>query len=188
VAVVAMDADGFAVSLIQSVFHVFGSGLLEPETGLVLHNRGACFSLDQDSPNLIEPGKRPAHTLMPVLVRERGELVGAHGTMGGRAQPQIHTHLLLSLDQGGSPAESLAAPRWVVGSSLDLAAPVDRVYAEPGVAAEALESIAAAGFELARLDELDDEVGHGQIVRRLAPRGTLLAATDPRCDGLAAAR
>jgi gamma-glutamyltranspeptidase/glutathione hydrolase len=187
VAVVAMDADGWAVSLIQSVFHTFGSGLLEPETGLVLHNRGASFSLDPASPNLIEPGKRPAHTLMPVLLRERGELVGAHGTMGAKAQPQIHSQLLLNLREDRSPADSLAAPRWVVGRLLEAGTSVDQVRAEPGVPAEALESIAAAGFELVRLGDLDEEVGHGQLVRRGAA-GELLAATDPRCDGLAAAR
>ncbi len=187
VAVVAMDADGYAVSLIQSVFHAFGSGLLEPETGLVLHNRGACFSLDPASPNLLEPGKRPAHTLMPVLELERGELVGAHGTMGGMAQPQIHTHLLLNLRDGDSPAASLAAPRWVVGRPTDAGASADPVYAEHSVPTEALRSIAAAGFEIVEVDDLSDEVGHGQLVRR-GDTGELLAATDPRCDGLAAAR
>src|SRR6266566_3487615 len=156
VAVVAMDADGYAVSLIQSVFHAFGSGLLDSETGLILHNRGAFFSLDPSSPNRLEPGKRPAHTLMPVLVREAGRIAGAHGTMGGKAQPQIHTHLLLNLEAGRSPAA-------------------------------ALDSIATAGLGIMAVADLDEEVGHGQLVRR-TPSGELLAATDPRADGQAAAR
>src|SRR6266567_1988572 len=155
VAVVAMDADGYAVSLIQSVFHAFGSGLLDSETGLILHNRGAFFSLDPSSPNRLEPGKRPAHTLMPVLVREAGRIAGAHGTMGGKAQPQIHTHLLLNLEAGRSPAA-------------------------------ALDSIATAGLGIMAVADLDEEVGHGQLVRR-TPSGELLAATDPRADGQAAA-
>jgi gamma-glutamyltranspeptidase len=186
VAVVAMDAEGHAVSLIQSLFHAFGSGLLDSKTGLILHNRGAFFSLDPAAPNRLEPGKRPAHTLMPVLVRERGQVVGAHGTMGGKAQPQIHTHLLLNLDAGRTPAEALAAPRWVVGSLLT-EEHVDLVLAERGVPSPALDSIATAGLGLVAAGDRDEEVGHGQLVRRTAD-GELLAATDPRADGEAGAR
>jgi gamma-glutamyltranspeptidase len=185
VAVVAMDADGYAVSLIQSVFHAFGSGLLDSETGLILHNRGAFFSLDPSSPNRLEPGKRPAHTLMPVLVREAGRIAGAHGTMGGKAQPQIHTHLLLNLEAGRSPAEALEAPRWVLGGLVTEEG--DLVLAERSVPAAALDSIATAGLGIMAVADLDEEVGHGQLVRR-TPSGELLAATDPRADGQAAAR
>jgi gamma-glutamyltranspeptidase len=185
VAVVAMDAEGHAVSLIQSVFHAFGSGLLDSETGLILHNRGAFFSLDPAAPNRLEPGKRPAHTLMPVLVRRGGRVVGAHGTMGGKAQPQIHTHLLLNLEAGRSPAAALAAPRWVVGSLLGEEG-VDLALAERGVPSPALDSIATAGLGMVTLGDLDEEVGHGQLVRRGAD-GELLAATDPRADGEARA-
>lgn len=81
IAVVAQD--GTAVSLIQSVFHSFGSRLLEPDTGLVLHNRAAFFSLDSASPNRVEVGKRPAHTLVPVIVEWADGSVSAHSTMGG---------------------------------------------------------------------------------------------------------
>jgi gamma-glutamyltranspeptidase/glutathione hydrolase len=179
VAVVAMDAEGFAVSLLQSVFHPFGAGLLEPETGLVLHNWGACFSLDPGSPDLLEPGRRPPHTLVPVLELDREGPVGAHGVAGGGPQPQIHAHLLLNLLLGRSSAGSLAAPRWIVRA--------DRVHAERGVPAEALASIAAAGFEVVEAGDAGDEVGHGQLVRR-GSAGELLAATDPRGGGLAAAR
>jgi gamma-glutamyltranspeptidase len=185
VAVVAMDGEGHAVSLIQSLFHAFGSGLLDSETGLILHNRGAFFSLEPSAPNRLEPGKRPAHTLMPVLVRRRDQVVGAHGTMGGKAQPQIHTHLLLNLDAGRAPADAVAAPRWVVGSPLT-EEQVDLVLAERGVPSPALDSIATAGLGIVAVGELDQEVGHSQLVRR-TPDGELLAATDPRADGEAGA-
>jgi gamma-glutamyltranspeptidase len=185
VAVVAMDADGYAVSLIQSLFHAFGSGLLDSETGLIFHNRGAFFSLEPSSPNRLEPGKRPAHTLMPVLVREAGRVVGAHGTMGGRAQPQIHTHLLLNLEAGRSPAEALEAPRWVLGGLVTEEG--DLVMAERSVPSVALDSIAGAGLGIMAVADPDEEVGHGQLVRRTSS-GELLAATDPRADGAAAAR
>jgi gamma-glutamyltranspeptidase/glutathione hydrolase len=186
VAVVAMDRDGTAVSLIQSLFHSFGSGLLDAETGLILHNRGAFFSLDPASPNRLEPGRRPAHTLMPVLVAERGRVVGAHGTMGGRAQPQIHTQLLLRLEAGSSPSAALTAPRWIVGGQ-DSGDDGELVIAERGVSSAALDAIAAAGMPIMAVADLDEEVGHGQLVRR-GEGGELLAATDPRADGLASAR
>jgi gamma-glutamyltranspeptidase len=186
VAVVAMDAEGTAVSLIQSLFHSFGAGLLDAETGLILHNRGASFSLDPASPNRLEPGRRPAHTLMPMLVAEGGRVVGAHGTMGGRAQPQIHSQLLLKLDAGSSPSAALNAPRWIMGGQ-DSGEGGELVVAERSVPPAALDAIAAAGLPIMAVADLDEEVGHGQLVRR-GEGGELLAATDPRADGLAAAR
>ena len=68
VAIVAADREGRAISLIQSLFHRFGAGILDPDTGIIAHNRGASFSLDPESPNHLAPGKRPAHTLTPGLV------------------------------------------------------------------------------------------------------------------------
>ena len=115
IAVVAADAAGNAVVIIQSVFYEFGSGILDPTTGVILHNRGAYFSLDPASPNVIAGGKRPGHTLMPVLVRRDGRIVGVHGTMGGSAQAQIHAQLLLRTARGEAPADAVAAPRFVVG-------------------------------------------------------------------------
>ena len=100
VAVVAADAAGNAVVIIQSVFYEFGSGILDPTTGVILHNRGAYFSVDPASPNVIGGGRRPAHTLMPVLVRRDGRIVGLHGTMGGSAQAQIHAQLILRTARG----------------------------------------------------------------------------------------
>jgi gamma-glutamyltranspeptidase/glutathione hydrolase len=89
IALVAADAEGHAVSLIQSLFHGFGSGILEPSTGVVAHDRGACFTLAPDLPNTFTPGARPLHTLLPALVHRAGALVGVAGTMGGYQQPQI---------------------------------------------------------------------------------------------------
>ncbi|MGZ4150125.1 MAG: gamma-glutamyltransferase family protein, partial [Actinomycetota bacterium] len=89
IALVAADAEGHAVSLIQSLFHGFGSGILEPDTGIVAHDRGACFTLAADLPNTFAPGARPLHTLLPALVHREGALVGVAGTMGGYQQAQI---------------------------------------------------------------------------------------------------
>ena len=184
VAVVATDAAGNWVSLIQSVFHAFGSGILDPRTGILLHNRGASFSLNPSAANRLVPGARPPHTLMPVLVRQSERVIGAHGAMGGRAQAQIHTHVALHLRAGSSLDDAVSAPRWVVGA---LEAGVDVgianvVKAETGVASAARNSFAASGLELELLPENDDGVGHAQLVRR-EKAGSLAAACDPRADG-----
>ena len=104
------------MSLIQSLYDGFGAGLLEPATGIVAQNRGACFTLDPASPNLLAPGARPAHTLMPVIIQRGGRFEAVAGTMGGSAQPQINAMTLIrAFDLGRSPAEAVAEPRWLVG-------------------------------------------------------------------------
>ncbi|MFF4796076.1 gamma-glutamyltransferase family protein [Streptomyces sp. NPDC001276] len=183
VAVVAIDAEGNAISLIQSLFHSFGSGILDPRTGVILHNRGAFFSLHPGAPNRLRGGSRPAHTLMPVLTRRDGAITGAHGTMGGKAQPQIHTHLALRLRHHDSPTTALHRPRWVVGG-MEVNAPADTAFAEPDVPTAALNALHDIGLQLQVGGSLDEQVGHGQVVR-VNPDGTLHAAADPRSDGTA---
>ncbi|WP_232667837.1 gamma-glutamyltransferase [Pseudonocardia sp. TRM90224] len=189
VAVVAADSSGTWVSLIQSVFHCFGAMLLDPATGILLHNRGASFTLDPTAPNALVGGKRPLHTLMPVLVREAGELTGAHGAMGGRAQPQVHTHMALQLAAGASLGHATSAPRWVLGSmEAGVAAGAGTITAERDVPDAAVDAIERAGFGVGKIDVSDDGVGHGQLVRRAnGGRAGLVAATDPRADGSAVA-
>ena len=103
VAVTAICEDGSAISLIQSLFHYFGSGLRDAGTGVVLHNRGTFSSVNPDHPNGIAPGKRPSHTLMPVLVDFPDGSSSAFGAMGGPAQPQIHAQLLRQTLAGATP-------------------------------------------------------------------------------------
>lgn len=180
VAVVSADAEGYAVSLIQSLFQSFGSGLLDPATGIVAHNRGSAFSLDPESPNYLRAGKRPAHTLLPVITRRDGVITGAHGTMGGPAQPQIHAQFAAHLRAGMEAADVLHQPRWALTGR----APGDRagtVVAEDEVPANTVNALRSAGFPVAIRN--DDSVGHGQIVR-CRPDG-FSAATDPRADGAA---
>ncbi|UJA20970.1 hypothetical protein HJD18_12610 [Thermoleophilia bacterium SCSIO 60948] len=179
VAVCAVDRDGRAVSLIMSVFHAFGAALLEPDTGILCHNRGASFSLDPASPNRWEPGKRPAHTLMPVLAEGDG-LVAAHGTMGGRAQPQIHAQLLLARDRGLSASEIVGAPRFVVGE-LDQGGRGDVVRAEQDLDPDTRHALEASGLSFEELAPRSDDVGHAQIAELSGAR--LDAGTDPRADG-----
>lgn len=188
VAVTVGDAEGHWVSLIQSVFHSFGSGILDPATGIVLHNRGGSFSLVPGSPNRLGPRRRPLHTLMPVLARRHGQVVGAHGTMGGRAQPQIHTHLAIGVDALPDPLSVVAAPRWVLGqmdAGPEGAGVAARVSVEAGTDEVAVRSLQAAGFTTTTLPAHDDGAGHAQLVRRVD--GMLVAASDPRADGCALA-
>lgn len=184
VAVTAADDTGWSVAIVQSVFQSFGAGLLEPETGIVLHNRGAAFSLDPSSPARLAPGTRPPHTLCPVIVRGDDVTVVA-GCQGGRAQPWILAQLLPALTDPALPlGDVLARPRWVVGDA-DLGHAGTTVVAEPGVDDEATAAAVAAGLPVHRFPGPADAAGHVQVVRRLRRGGTpvLEAASDPRADG-----
>lgn len=181
IALVAADGEGWAISLIQSLYDGFGSGIREPETGIICHNRGSAFVLDPDHPNVLAGGKRPAHTLMPVLVHRDGRLAAVSGSMGGGAQPQINAmSILRAFDLGMDLGEVLAAPRWLVGG-MELH-PDRTVEAEARVPASVLGALAEAGYEPRILAPLDEGVGHAHLIR-VARDGTLEAATDPRADG-----
>jgi gamma-glutamyltranspeptidase len=186
VAIVTADSDGRWVSLIQSAFHAFGSTIVDQSTGVLLHNRGASFVLAPGAANSYTPGCRPPHTLMPVLAEKNSHLVGAHGTMGGRAQPQIHAHLALQIALGQSPSGAVSAPRWVLGQLEAGPRPEDddvSVAYEDGLSSGALRRLSHSGFLLRHLGHHSDEAGHTQIVRRVEEDGALVAATDPRADG-----
>jgi len=178
IALVAADAEGWAVSLIQSLWDSFGAGILEPDTGIIAHDRGGCFTLERGHPNEIAPGKRPFHTLMPVLVHREGGLAAVAGTMGGASQPQINAqNLIRAFDLGMDPDEAVAAPRWTVWQDETPVATVEgRV---PRAAAQRLQE---AGFRVDNLDDVDEAVGHAHmIVRR--PDGQFQVGSDPRADG-----
>ncbi len=187
VAIVTADSDGNWVSLIQSAFHAFGSGVLDPGTGILLHNRGASFSLRPGAANELAPGRKPPHTLMPVLARRDGQLIGAHGTMGGRAQPQVHTHLALNLALGMTAEQSVARPRWIVGqmeAGATAANEAVTISVEEGVSASSIGTLVEAGFHTKELEPLDDAVGHLQVVRQGQLPGAFTTGSDPRSDGL----
>jgi gamma-glutamyltranspeptidase/glutathione hydrolase len=182
VAISALDSSGLAVSLIQSVFQLFGCGILEPATGIIFHNRGRGFSLRPGAPNELMPCTRPAHTLTPLIVRRAGRVCAVLGCMGGRAQPQILAQLLPGvLDPTTALNSTLAAPRWVVGSKdIDFAAPT--VAIESNAPADWDLSLRAAGYDLERIPALSELVGHAQAIR-VRHDGALEAASDPRSDG-----
>jgi gamma-glutamyltranspeptidase/glutathione hydrolase len=175
VAIVAADWEGRAVSLIQSLFASFGAGILDPATGIIAHNRGSYFSLDEDSPNVLAPGKRPVHTLTPVLVDDAGgHLHAVLGTMGGAAQPQILTQLIQRVRRGATATEAMRAPRWVVVEGT--------VLAEPGVPQAALDELANAGWPSLVTDPANPATGESQLIIRLDELAYQVAS-DPRCEG-----
>ncbi|HWI30044.1 MAG TPA: gamma-glutamyltransferase [Microbacterium sp.] len=178
VGVAVVDSAGFAVSLIQSVYYAFGSGVLEPNTGVLLHNRGTSFSLRDDSPNAVAPRKRPAHTLMPVLVTRDGSLSWALATQGGQGQPQVHAQLLLRLLNGASPREAVSLPRFIVGGGTPVH-PAETVIVEEDADPAARRALVASG-DTVEVGAMSDLVGQANIVSAVGP---LAAASDPRADG-----
>jgi gamma-glutamyltranspeptidase/glutathione hydrolase len=181
VGIAAADSDGTAVSLIQSVFHGFGAAVLEPETGILLHDRGTAFSLDPAAPSVIGPGRRPPHTLMPVLVTRDGRLRWVNATMGGQAQPQIHLHLLRNLLAGATPQQAVAAPRWTLGAREPGDAP-DQVYADDDLDPKTIDALSADGFAVTRVPRLEFELGQANVVA-VGDDGRLSTGSDPRADG-----
>ncbi len=203
------DREGNVVSLIQSLYMGIGSGLVGGESGVLLHNRGAYFSLDPRHVNYLQPGKRTMHTLTPAMVLRGGEPYLALGTMGGDSQPQIHAQLLTNiLDFGMNPQQAIAAPRWRSGrmNTTELASQTGRVDYLPGQhgAGEHLQADIAevAILEkrfpidiLAQLEQLGhrvlledswgDGMGHAQAILVDHDAQLFAGAADPRCDGLA---
>jgi gamma-glutamyltranspeptidase/glutathione hydrolase len=185
VALVAADREGWAVSLIQSLYSGFGSGILDARTGVFLHNRGSCFSSDPGSPNRPEGGKRPLHTLMPVLGLRAGALAAVSGSMGGGGQPQINAMSLLRHAGLGIPVgEVLDAPRWLVGG-MEVDAGRSVVDAEGRVPRDVLDAFARSGFGVRMLEDRSEDAGHAHLLA--VTEAGFDVATDPRADGAALA-
>ena len=181
IALVAADAEGWGVALIQSLYSGFGAGILEPATGIVPHDRGGCFTLEPGHPNELAPGKKPAHTLMPVAVHRDGDLVALAGTRGGHGQPQIDLMTLVrAFDLGLDPYEAVACPRWLVGGMEPLLAD-PWIEAEASVPDEVRGSFERDGFRVETVGPVDRAVGHAQLLR--VDGGVLVAGSDPRADG-----
>lgn len=173
-------ADGeLMVSFIQSNYMGFGSGILIPGTGIALHNRGYGFILDAGHPNQVGPAKRPFHTIIPGFLTQDGQPLGPFGVMGGPMQPQGHLQVVINLaDYGMNPQAALDAPRWQVVSG-------KRVNLEQTVSPEIAQALIDRGHE-ALGNAPVVLFGKGQVILRQA--GVLVAASEPRADGLALAR
>ena len=173
----AIDADGSLVSLIQSNYEGFGSGIVVPGTGIAMQNRGACFTLEEGHPNQVGGGKRPFHTIIPAMVTRGGRAAMAYGVMGGPMQPQGHVQVLSRLvDFGQNPQAALDAPRWQVQSGRSL-------LIESGFPDAVYEELARRGHEIEIVPDKTVRFGRGQAVFVL--EDCLLGASDQRGDGQA---
>jgi len=174
----AADASGMMVSLIQSNYMGFGSGVVVPGTGISLQNRGAGFSLERGHPNEIDGGKRPFHTIIPGFLTRNGAPLAAFGVMGGPIQPPGHVQTLVRmLTYGMNPQAALDAPRWRVNGGL-------AIELEAAAAPELRAGLAALGHELRAVPDTYMDFGAGQVIARSGEG--YVAASDPRRDGQAA--
>ncbi|CAG0967878.1 gamma-glutamyltranspeptidase / glutathione hydrolase [Burkholderiales bacterium] len=174
----AADRDGMMVSLIQSNYMGFGSGVVVPGTGISLQNRGAGFSADAGHPNAVGPGKRPFHTIIPGFVTRDGAPWAAFGVMGGPIQPPAHVQTLVRLiDYRMNPQAALDAPRWKVDAngSIDL---------EASASASLRTALRDMGHRMAPEPDAAMDFGAGQFIVR--GEDGYVAASDPRRDGVAA--
>jgi gamma-glutamyltranspeptidase/glutathione hydrolase len=180
IALVTADGDGNAVSVIQSLYHEFGAGIVAGSTGVMLQNRGAFFSLDPRHPNCLEPGKRPGHTLTPAMYLVDGRPRLVSGTMGGEGQPQTQATLITRLtDRGYDPQSAVEAPRWLLGRTWGDASRALRLESrfDPAIP----ETLARRGHDVRVVDPWSDLMGHAQVIRIAGAE--LEGASDPRADG-----
>jgi gamma-glutamyltranspeptidase/glutathione hydrolase len=174
----AADASGMMVSMIQSNYMGFGSGVVVGKTGISLQNRGANFAAAQRHPNHVGPNKRPYHTIIPGFVTKDGAPVMSFGVMGGSMQPQGHVQVLVRIaDHGQNPQAACDGPRfrWVHGVE---------VSCENGFPQSTLDELRQRGHDLVAVDDYN-QFGSCQAIWRLD--GGYFAASDPRRDGQAAA-
>jgi gamma-glutamyltranspeptidase/glutathione hydrolase len=170
-----VDKDRNAVSFINSLFESFGSGLVAGDTGVVLHNRGSLFDLAPKHPNVVEPRKRPFHTLIPAMVLKENKPFFSFGVMGADNQPQGHVQALINLIDFGMDAQHAGeAPRFRHAG--------EEVLLESAFSASVRSSLAKLGHHVA--SAVGAWGGYQGIV--IDPTtGVLMGGSDPRKDGLA---
>jgi gamma-glutamyltranspeptidase/glutathione hydrolase len=176
------DANGMMVSFIQSNYMGFGSGVVAPELGISCQNRGQGFSLRDGSPNLVAPGMRPFHTIIPGFLMRDGTPQMSFGVMGGNMQPQGHMQTLSRMiDHGQNPQAACDAPRWKVNSGLSL-------DVEDTMSEKTVSELQAMGHKIEAVPDSYMDFGSGQFIWRLSdePDDGYVAASDSRRDGHAA--
>ena len=170
-----VDRDRRAVSFINSLYSHFGVGLCTEQTGIMLTNRGACFTLEPDHPNTFGPGKRPMHTIIPALTMRDGRCDMSFGVMGAHYQPMGHVQIILNmLDYGMDVQQAIDAPRFFFeGESTDV---------ERGTPAATIEGLKARGHNVVMAAS---PWGGAQTIKIDWDRGVLIAGSEPRKDGCA---
>jgi len=180
-----VDEAGNAVSLIQSLYYSFGSAVVAGNTGILLQNRGAYFSLNPDHANRLEPHKRTFHTLMASMTFQEGKPFLIFGTSGADGQPQTHVQVMTAVFDFGLDIQSaIEAPRWVSGRYL-LEQPEGPVSMESRFSPEAIEGLKKRGHQVERVDPWSAMMGsaHGILIH--PENGLRMGGSDPRSDGAA---
>lgn len=179
----AIDENGLAVSMIQSIYYDFGSAVTGGDTGIIMQNRGSFFSLNEADANTLEPGKRSFHTLTPGMVLKDGKPHIAFGTMGGEGQPQTHAAMLVRLiDYGYDVQQAIEAPRWLMGKTWGVTS--KDLSLEGRIPDGVVHELAHRGQPVKTLRDWDDNMGHAQAIR-IDATGFLEGGADPRGDGAA---
>ena len=179
----AADESGLMVSFIQSNYMGFGSGVVVPGYGLAMQNRGHAFSLDAKSANVVAPGKRPFHTIIPAFLTKGGEPQMSFGVMGANMQPQGHVQTLIRmLDYPQHPQAACDAPRWRYNAGLE-------INVEAGMNPKTVQGLASRGHRMEVIDDSYQDFGAGQFIWRLGDPAIVgyVAASDARRDGQAVA-
>jgi gamma-glutamyltranspeptidase len=180
----AVDRNGQACSMIQSIYFEFGSAFIPEGTGILLQNRGSFFQLDPEHPNALAPRKRSFHTIIPAMALHYGRPSLLFGTMGGEGQPQTQVAMLTRiLDFGYNPQEAVEAPRWLYGRTWgeqSRSLKLEGRFSD-GVAAE----LRRRGHDVIMLEDWSQTMGHAQAILIDTDEGTLHGAADPRGDGMA---
>jgi len=180
-----VDGEGNACSFINSNYMGFGTGIVPKGWGFTLQNRGHNFSLDPTSPNVLAPGKRPYHTIIPAIAthEDTSALYASFGVMGGFMQPQGHLQVFLSMVvDGDDPQSALNRPRFCIEPD----SANSQISLEDGIPAQVMDDLADLGHQVTPVRGMGRSLfGRGQIIRRDPVSGVLAAGSDPRADGLA---
>jgi gamma-glutamyltranspeptidase/glutathione hydrolase len=185
-----VDESGMSVSLIESLYMNYGSGVVADGTGIVLQNRGAYFSTRPGQPNVYEGGKRPVHTLSPVMFLRDGAPEVVFGTMGGDGQPQILLQILHQLVERGLDVQrALDHPRWIYGRHQLTERPDletgEMVLVESRMPEDIVGGLRRRGHQVEPLGPFENAMGHAHAIVVDRARGTLAGGSDPRADSLA---
>ncbi len=179
-----VDQAGNAVSLIQSIYHDFGSAIVPAGTGVLLQNRGCFFSLQPEHVNRLEPGKRTFHTLNPAMFFKEGKPFLIYGTMGGEGQPQTQAAVVTRIvDHKLSPQDAIEAPRWLYGRTWGAA--TNSVQLESRIPEEVANALRRLGHPISIVEPYAKIMGHAGAILIDQQTHMQYGASDPRSDGIA---
>lgn len=178
-----VDAEGNAVSFIQSLYFEFGSGVVAGDTGIIMQNRGSFFSLDPSHVNSLEPNKRTFHTLMPAMALKNGKPAILYGTQGGEGQPQTQTAIVTRMiDYEMNPQQAISEPRFVWGRTWG--EETQELKIENRVPDDVARKLETAGHAVRKVGDMDPVMGHANAIF-IDKQGFLHGGVDPRGDGAA---